>query len=226
MTTDDGSSYAQGAVHNDVRGDIQRADARQLSTTLNRDLVKPYIDLNHGRQQRYPSISIHVPEPEDLKLLAEVLKELVPMGLRVEESAVRDKIGLPDPDPGARLLTAPDPMGGVAMNRAQFAPLPAPARALNQAEARVHREPVFSEAEEEGEEDWEAQLAPIVDPVERLAQQVADDGGSADDFLARLPELLDQMDEAELIRHLAAATLKARGMGDAGADSDEEAGNA
>jgi len=90
----------------------------------------------------------------------------------------------------------------------------------------VHREPVFSEAEEEGEEDWEAQLAPIVDPVERLAQQVADDGGSADDFLARLPELLDQMDEAELIRHLAAATLKARGMGDAGADSDEEAGNA
>lgn len=227
MTTDDGSSYAQGAVHNDVRGDIQRADARQLSTTLNRDLVKPYIDLNHGRQQRYPSISLHVPEPEDLKLLAEVLKELVPMGLRVEESAVRDKIGLPDPDPGARLLTAPDPMGGMAMNRAQFAPLPAPGRALNQAEAvRVHREPVFSEAEEEGEDDWEAQLAPIVDPVERLAQQVVDDGGSADVFLARLPELLDQMDETELIRHLAAATLKARGMGDAGADGDEEAGNA
>lgn len=216
MTTDDGASYAQGNVHNDVRGDIQLADARQLSATLSRDLVKPFIDLNHGRQRHYPNIRIHVPEPQDLKLLSEVLKELVPMGLRVEESAIRDKLGLADPDPGARLLTAPaPPMGGVAFNRA------APARALNQAESvRVHREPEFDDAESQGEDDWEQQLAPIIDPVERLAQEVADDGGNADDFLARLPELLDQMDERELVRHLATATLKARGLGDAGEQGD------
>lgn len=221
MTTDDGSSYAQGNVHNDVRGDIQRADARQLSATLNRDLVKPFIDLNHGRQRRYPTIRIHVPEAEDLKLLAEVLKDLVPMGLRVEESQVRDKLGLADPDPGAVLLQAPDPMGGMALNRAGMVPVQPGPRALNQAESvRVHREPEFDEAEADGEDDWEVQLTPIVDPVERLAQQVADEGGGADEFLARLPELLEEMDERELVRRLATATLKARGLGDAGTDGE------
>ena len=84
----------------------------------------------------------------------------------------------------------------------------------------MHREPEFDDAESQGEDDWEQQLAPIIDPVERLAQEVADDGGNADDFLARLPELLDQMDERELVRHLATATLKARGLGDAGDGND------
>ena len=41
------------------------------------------------------------------------------------------------------------------------------------------------------------------------------DLGDADDFLARLPELLEQMDERELVKHLATATLKARGLGNA-----------
>lgn len=210
MTTDDGSSYAQGAVHNDVRGDIQRADARQLGTTLNRDLVKPFIDLNHGKQRRYPAIAIDVPEAEDMEKLARVLQIMVPMGLDVETSQVRDKMGFADPDPGARLLRAPAPAMGapMALGRAANRPEPAP--------IRVSSEPAFEDAEAEGEDDWEAQLAPLVDPVERLAQEVADEGGDAEDFLARLPELLEQMDERELVRHLAAATLKARGLGSAG----------
>jgi phage gp29-like protein len=52
MTADDGSSHAQANVHNDVREDIQRADAHHLSGTLNRDLVKPFVDLNYGMQRR------------------------------------------------------------------------------------------------------------------------------------------------------------------------------
>ncbi|MCJ8285114.1 DUF935 domain-containing protein [Halomonas sp.] len=217
MTTDDGSSYAQAGVHNDVRGDIQRADARQLATTLNRDLVKPFIDLNHGRQRHYPAISLHVPEAEDLEKLARVLKELVPMGLRVEESQIRDKLGFADPDPAARLLRAPEAAMTPALNRAANRQAPAP--------VRVSEEPAFDDAEAAGEDDWQAQLAPIVDPVERLAQQVADEGGDADAFLARLPDLLEEMDERELVRHLAAATLKARGLGNAQdeAEGDDDA---
>ena len=211
MTTDDGSSYAQAGVHNDVRGDIQRADARQLAKTLNRDLVKPFIDLNHGRQRQYPSITFHIPEPEDLKALADVLKELVPMGLQVEESQVRDKLGFADPEPGARVLSAPAASAPVAFNRAANR-----AQGADQpASVRISEEPAFDEAEAAGEDDWQAQLAPILDPVERLAQQVANEGGDADDFLARLPELLEQMDERELVKHLATATLKARGLGNA-----------
>ena len=81
MTTDDGSSQSQAKVHDEVRGDILRSDARQLEDTLNRDLVRPFIDLNHGPQERYPKLLLPVNEPEDIKVLAEALGHLVPLGL-------------------------------------------------------------------------------------------------------------------------------------------------
>ena len=80
MTADDGSSRSQAQVHDEVRGDILRSDARQLEDTLNRDLVKPFIDLNHGPQERYPKLLLPVNEPEDIKVLAEALGYLVPLG--------------------------------------------------------------------------------------------------------------------------------------------------
>lgn len=36
-----------------VRQDIIAADARQLANTLNRDLIRPYIDINYGPQAVY-----------------------------------------------------------------------------------------------------------------------------------------------------------------------------
>ncbi|MCP4699306.1 MAG: DUF935 family protein, partial [Gammaproteobacteria bacterium] len=56
MTADDGSSQSQAQVHDGVRVDILRADAKSLSETLNRDLVQPFIDLNFGAQENYPRI--------------------------------------------------------------------------------------------------------------------------------------------------------------------------
>lgn len=97
----------------EVRLDILQADAKQLAATLNRDLVRPFIDFNFGVQENYPMLCIPVPEPEDIKLLVECLDKLVPMGLEVEESWARDKIGAPDPERDAagkplnKLLTAP-----------------------------------------------------------------------------------------------------------------------
>ena len=104
MTADDGSSRAQAEVHDAVRGDILRSDARQLADTLNRDLVRPFIDLNHGPREQYPRLLLPVNEPEDIRALAEALEKLVPLGLRVEASVIRDKLGLPDPAAGAELL--------------------------------------------------------------------------------------------------------------------------
>jgi len=125
MTADDGSSNAQAQVHNDVRVDILEADAKALANTLNRDLLRPYIDLNFGPQADYPRIELEVPKPEDLALLADGLAKLVPLGLQVEQSVIRDKMGLPDPDQGAALLTPPGQAaapasadGVAALNRA------------------------------------------------------------------------------------------------------------
>lgn len=107
MTTDDGSSHSQAEVHNEVRLDLLTADARALSTTLNRDLVRPFVDLNFG-PGRYPRLVVVVPEPEDTAALIDALETLVPMGLEVEVSVIRDKLGLADPPKGkdVKLLTA------------------------------------------------------------------------------------------------------------------------
>ena len=98
MTTDDGSSKVQAQVHNQVRLDILKSDARQLENTINRDLVKPFIDLNFGPQKDYPRVSIPVRKPVDIKAFADTLAKLVPLGLGVQASVARDRLGLPEPE--------------------------------------------------------------------------------------------------------------------------------
>lgn len=132
MTADNGSSRAQASVHNEVRHDLLRLDARQLGGSLNRDFVRPLIDLNLGPQARYPRIVLQVEEPEDVQALAVVLEKLVPLGLEVEQSVVLDKIGLPAPAKGAKLLGAPATVTPPAPGNA---PLPAAQARSAQAQA-------------------------------------------------------------------------------------------
>ena len=115
-------------LQSDVRKDLTKADGRQLAATLTRDLVKPYIDLNYGPQAAYPRIQILLHEPEDIAALADALQKLVPLGLRVETSVIRDKLGLPDPEDGAEVLGVAAPLNtpGMAQNTAS-------GMALNQA---------------------------------------------------------------------------------------------
>nr|WP_321466762.1 DUF935 domain-containing protein [uncultured Desulfobulbus sp.] len=86
----------------EVRDDIRDDDAEALEETINRDLVRPFIDLNFGPQAQYPEIQIRAIPPEDVAALVSAVEKLVPLGLRVEQSVMRDKLGLPDPDPQAK----------------------------------------------------------------------------------------------------------------------------
>jgi phage gp29-like protein len=107
MTSDNGSSLAQAKVHNEVRIDILRADCRQLAQTINRDLIKPFVAFNFGPQEIYPQLEFPVAEPEDTKALSENLARLVPLGFRVAQRSVREKMGLPEPQEDDELLTPP-----------------------------------------------------------------------------------------------------------------------
>lgn len=115
MTSDNGSSLGQAKIHNEVRKDILRADCHQLTQTINRDLIRPFIDLNFGPQDVYPEAQLLVPDEEDTVALSDALSKLVPLGLRVKQDEVREKLGLSDPAaedtdilmPPAR----PDPVG-------------------------------------------------------------------------------------------------------------------
>lgn len=107
MTADDGSSQAQAKVHDEVREDIRDADAEQLAETLERDLVIPYICLNHGPQKAYPAVYLREPGQTDITIMSDALGILVPLGLKVEASEVRDRLGFSDPAKDAECLGAP-----------------------------------------------------------------------------------------------------------------------
>jgi len=90
--------HAVGQEHREVQEDIERADAKALAAILNRDLIRPWVDLEWGPQPRYPRLVIARPEAEDLSALASQLSLLVPLGLKVSAASVRDKFGLEEPD--------------------------------------------------------------------------------------------------------------------------------
>lgn len=215
MTADNGSSQSQAQVHDEVRHDILRSDARQLAITINRDLVRPFIDLNWGPQKRYPVVTFPVMEEEDLDLLSQALERLVPLGLEVEASVIRDKFNLPDPEPGAVVLRAagqqapPAPEDGdTAANAAHGASCPCCSGRARNAEAAPD---AVDEIEAAALADWEEQMAPVIDPVRRLVEEA----GSYEEALRRLPELMGRLGTQAVVEGLARATFVARAAGDA-----------
>ncbi len=180
----------------EVRDDIRDDDAEQLAETINRDLVKPFIDLNFGAPDNYPRLVIVQPDNEDVKALVDALDKLVPLGLKVEQSVVRDKLGLPDPDPKADpndLLSPPTSMPAAeimpgnnrqALNR-EANPDPDTAELISDKLANDARE---------AEDRW-------INQVRTLLEQSA----SLEDFRDRLLDLYDDLDPAELGEMLARA---------------------
>jgi phage gp29-like protein len=223
-TTDVGQHVGTANAHEEVRQDIETADARQLGTSLNRDLVRPMVDLNLGPRARYPRVSITRRDEEDLTALADNLSKLVPLGLKVGMSTIRDKYGLPDPDPDEELLHAPSQGPGadrgqldapsdisprqVAASRAVNAVPPAgPGQPMDAVDAAVAQEL----------DGWQPLVNPLLEPVRRLLDECLQQGLTLDDFLARLPGVVADQDTAALTEHLARLTFAARLAGETGA---------
>jgi phage gp29-like protein len=175
-----GGDDAQAEVRSDIRDD----DALQLTETINRDLVRPYIDLNFGPREAYPELALREADQDDLTLLTTALEKLVPLGLRVEQSVVRDKYGLPDPADDAEVLTGPaatmppEPAANrtaTARNRAD-GDTPHPADLIG---ARAAAEPGFD---------------PLLEPARLLLDEV----GSLEEYRDRLLDLYADLDISKL----------------------------
>lgn len=222
-TTDVGQHVGTANAHEKVRDDIEAADGVQLAATLNRDLVRPMVDLNFGPRQVYPRITIFRADPEDLDKLVERIAKAVRMGMPVEASWLADKLGVPEPDKGAVLLTA----------EASAAPSPvlpeaAPATAIaSQATAPGDRErppdnnmlgtpprppgdivshDAIDLLAEDMIKNWRPVMEPLTDPLERLINECA----GFEEFLTRLPAVAATMDPKALAEALARAAFAAR----------------
>ena len=194
-----GSDEAQA----DVRADILAGDCEELADTLNRDLVRSYVDLNHGPREAgaYPRIVLRPEDAADGESLAKTLRMLVPLGLRVEASVVRDRLGWPDPPEGAEVLEAPAPSA-----RPDAASATSSAAALAEA-----RQSLLEELEGQALDGWQRVMDPLLAPVRELAERAS----SREEFLAGMADALGAMDDSELRRALASATFAARGLGNA-----------
>lgn len=213
MTTDAqsaGLGSNQASVHNEVREDILRADVRALETTLRRDLVKPFVDLNFGPRERYPKLCLQIEQPEDLKLLSEAIPKMVDVGMEVEESWARDRFGIPEPAKGAKLLGRKSVQVPAAFDEGGGQPALNARLALNAAQVKAGRDAV-DQLVDDALGDWHEQMAEIVNPVEQLAAECEDEA----EFLRRLPELMQTVEPAKLLQALAVGAFKARGLGDA-----------
>lgn len=206
MTADNGSSQSQANVHNEVRMDIAKWDARQLEACVNEYLVKPYVILNWGVQERYPKVRIRVPEPEDLKMLVDSLKPMIESGMRVSASEVREKFGLREPTDNEDVLM---PASAVLAQN-----LPATNR--DKSKAAINRISKTAEAEmndltDEAMSDWEEVAEDFMNPIIELANA----SDSYETFLEKLPELQETLGADVFVEQMAQYMFQMRGYGDA-----------
>lgn len=228
MTSEDGASLAQAKVHDGVRLDLAKADAKQLAASINKHLVRAYVDLNFGRQERYPAIQIQIDEPEDLKSAAETIGLLVDKGAPVPVWWVREKFGIPEAQEGDELLSVPKPPPPPAPpvppqddDEDEDEPEEAPeadealnrrVEALEQAINRYSRTTdEIDRLAAEALSEWEPQVDGIVGRLIQIVQSSV----SMDDLMAQLDGAGDHIDLDPITRQLAIAVFKSRGLGDA-----------
>lgn len=207
MTADDGSSRAQATVHNEVRLDIAKWDARQLESSINEYLVKPFIILNWGVQEHYPKVRIKVSEPEDLKMLVDSIIPLIDRGMKVPASAMRDKFGIVEPD-GEEDLLIPISQASmqaidIGMNRAR---LPV---AINRVTNSADKE--IDQMTDEAMGDWVEVADEFMNPILSLANA----SSSYEEFLAGLPALQEELGAEQFVQQMAMYMFQSRGLGDA-----------
>lgn len=207
-TTDTGSRVGTADAHEKVRGDIEISDAVQLASTINRQLIKPLIDLNFGMQKAYPRIIVHREKSEDITALVDNVIKLLPAGLRVEESVLRDKLGLPEPAVGARCLQLDAPLNvpmgfNRGMARKELKGLGGALKTASSSDSSDGLDNVDLLVQE-ALEDWQ----PLVDPMLEDILILIKDCASAEEFLEKLPEIVPGCDS--LSKSLALAQFIAR----------------
>lgn len=95
--TGSGGSQALGVVHNELRADLMRSDAEELADTIVRDVFTVFVRWNFGEDVAIPVFRLHIEEAEDVTALADAVAKLVPLGLKVSQDELRDRLGLHTP---------------------------------------------------------------------------------------------------------------------------------
>ena len=202
--------HAVGKTHDGVREDIERADADQLQATLTRDFAVPIVTLNMGPQKRYPEIIIGRPDEVDVEKLVTNVVKLVPLGLEVSMDVMRDKVGLPAPTKGEKLLVSSNRAPNDNDNQ-DLEKIKAALSAQSVLNAMGKRDDVSQAITSIlGGGGWEPLIGPM---IEGLDQELAT-ATTLDDARAILNARLESLGVEEFTNQLARATFATRLAGE------------
>ena len=212
MTTDNGSSRAQGEVHADVKLEVVKADADLLADSFNSGPSRWWTDLNYGPDVASPKVVRIVEEEDDLKKAADTDAVLADLGWVRTEESFKDRYG-DGYERKAPATTAPAgatvPANPAANDDApviEDAPAD-PAIALAEQAARLDRDDIDGAVDAMmADEGWTASAAAMIAPlVDRLRR-----AGSVEDAIATLEAAAADDAAEKLAQRMARATFAAQ----------------
>lgn len=116
LTSSEGQNGTQalGTVHNEVRLDILKSDAKRAAATITTQLVAPMVLFNvaGANPRRLPRFCLDVPEPEDLALYADALPKLAAAGMRIGVKDLHRRLRIEEAEDGEAILEGPSAAAG------------------------------------------------------------------------------------------------------------------
>jgi len=195
-----GGAYAASQTHDEVRGDILKADADVLCECLNESIIKWIVDFNFVTD-KYPKMWLRTEEEGDLKPLAERDKILTrDIGVTVPKRYFHDTYNLPEPEKDEETI------GGIVSE-----PSPAPP---SFAEDEGGTQEIEADAARKGQPSIEKMLAPVMAAIKNAT--------SLEEIGEKLYRLYPDMDSKEFQDLLAKAIFASAALG--AAEEQDESG--
>lgn len=207
-----GALAAASKERQNVRQDLTQADSDLLSETINETLITWICEFN-GFEPCH--VYRQIEEEEDTKAQAETDKIVSEMGFELDEATVRAKYGegwnKKNPSPS-------DQSAASISTQSETTPNTPPA---SFAEASATYQPDALDSLIQAEQDqWLPAMDPLVAPIRQLLSDAAERGQTAAEVLARLPELLPQLNADILADSLTRVAFAARLAANAGIDNE------
>lgn len=210
LTTQQGTvgSQALGNVHNEVRGDLKKADCEQVSKGIRRDVILPVVGFNFGWDVNLPWFRFDYEDEADLKSEADRYKVHIESGLEIGEEHMYEKFNIPKPKKGEKIVGGQIPLNPpLAKGEAKQGDLKANKAIAGSEEARQAKDTMDHFTDRLM---IEADLDPMISPIEKLLSEV----GSLEEFRDKLLNEYKGMEPVELgnlmQRALGAAELAGR----------------